>query len=340
MDIGYTLNPGTVGAETAPNLWPKPSGAMLLLMTLAVLAISTCRAQDSLDNYPGHYFYVRGDDQGELKGIRVFLGHLDVIEGIQLLFGEQWSHIYGAQTQHAQTFLLNDGEHVIAVEVNESVCVKYLTLVTSNGRKVTLGLKRGNPYKVTGGPGQHLLTLEGKYFQNFCIFMLRFKWGPGPEDLISGKPEEPMVSFNNSKEEDKDEKDAGNGEDEDKGSEDAGHKEDDDRGDDDNSDNGKDSEEACRDSSENSSDTGKDSEEDGSEDSSDTGKDNEEDGSEDSSDTGKDSEEDGSEDSSDTGKDSEEDGSEDSSDTGKDSEEDGSEDSKEACKYGSEDNSN
>ena len=91
---------------------------MLLLLILALLASPTCRAQseylnllcglylqgpvlatraseggsgpehcpnaslsDVLGNSVGNYFYVEGEDHGELKGMRLFLSLLNVIKG-------------------------------------------------------------------------------------------------------------------------------------------------------------------------------------------------------------------------------------------------------------------
>lgn len=91
---------------------------MLLLLTLTLLASSACRAQseypsllcglrfpcpvlstraseggigpehpfnaslsDILGNNVGTYFYVRGEDQGELKGMRIFLTAINHIKG-------------------------------------------------------------------------------------------------------------------------------------------------------------------------------------------------------------------------------------------------------------------
>ncbi|XP_075797966.1 prostatic spermine-binding protein-like [Microtus pennsylvanicus] len=173
---------------------------MLLLLTLALLAGPTCRAQNILDNKISTYFYIRGEDQGEIKGIRVFSSFYGFV-GIQLLFGEQWSPIYGAQSSNQQKYLLSKGECVIAAGTNDSICVRYLHLVTSNGCKATLGTERDYfPFRVTCGSGKHALTIEGKYLSGTCITALNFKWGHSPEDLISGKPEDPMVSWCGAKE--------------------------------------------------------------------------------------------------------------------------------------------
>ncbi|XP_057632913.1 prostatic spermine-binding protein-like [Chionomys nivalis] len=173
---------------------------MLLLLTLALLAGPTCRAQNILDNKIGTYFYIRGEDQGELKGIRVFSSFYGFV-GVQLLFGEQWSPVYGAQSSNQQKYLLSKGERVIAAGTNDGICVCYLHLVTSNGCKATLGTERdGFPLRVTRGSDKHALTIEGKYLSGTCITTLNFKWGHSPEGSIAKKPEDPMVSLCGAKE--------------------------------------------------------------------------------------------------------------------------------------------
>lgn len=90
---------------------------------------------------------------------------------------------------------------MIAAGTNDGICVHYLHLVTSNGCEATLGTERDYvPLRITHGSGQHALTIEGKYVSGTCITALNFKWGQSPEDSISGKPEDPMVSLCGAKE--------------------------------------------------------------------------------------------------------------------------------------------
>lgn len=118
------------------------------------------------------------------------------LPSIQLLFGEQWSPIYGAQTSNEQKFLLKKGERVTAAGTDDGICVRSLHLVTSKGCKATLGTARDYfPLRVSCGSGKRALTIEGKYLSGTCITALNFKWGHSPEDSISGKPEGLMVSL-------------------------------------------------------------------------------------------------------------------------------------------------
>lgn len=123
------------------------------------------------------------------------------LPSIQLLFGEQQSPIYGAQTSNEQKFLLKKGERVTAAGTNDGIRVCSLHLVTSKGCKATLGTERDYfPLRVSRGTGKHAPTIEGKYLSGTCITALNFKWGHSPEDSISGKPEGPVVSLCGAKE--------------------------------------------------------------------------------------------------------------------------------------------
>lgn len=110
------------------------------------------------------------------------------------------SHLLSSVIKSAEV-PLSKGERVIAAGTNDGICVRYLHLVTSNGCKATLGTERDYfPLRVTRGSGKHALTIEGKYLSGTCITALNFKWGHSPEDSISGKPEDPMVSLCDAKE--------------------------------------------------------------------------------------------------------------------------------------------
>ncbi|XP_051024067.1 prostatic spermine-binding protein-like [Acomys russatus] len=166
---------------------------MLLLMTLAVLASSTCRAQEIHGNSVGTYFYIRGEDQGELKGIRVYLTLINSIKGVQLLFGNRWSDVYGTRSLKSKEFLLKDGEHVIQVDGSEGLCLTSLNFTTDKGRVASFGIRKGRTFSDTGGSKKDLVTVYGVHSPGFCIKGMGFKWGPVPE---------PMGSSDDSKEKD------------------------------------------------------------------------------------------------------------------------------------------
>nr|XP_038942381.1 zymogen granule protein 16 homolog B isoform X1 [Rattus norvegicus]AAI67085.1 RGD1562673 protein [Rattus norvegicus] len=94
---------------------------MLLLLTLALLAGLTCSAQNVQGKNDAKYFYVKGEDVGDLKGIRIFLSLLNFIKGIQLRFGNDWSDVYGSRSLKYKEFLLEDGEHVTQVIIGGTI---------------------------------------------------------------------------------------------------------------------------------------------------------------------------------------------------------------------------
>ncbi|XP_058537059.1 uncharacterized protein LOC131483279 [Ochotona princeps] len=125
----------------------------------------------------GSYFYFRGEEQGELRGIRVFVGLLGLIKGVQLQFGGHWSARYGAPGGHAHEFLLQAGERVTAVEGSARACIRYLRWTTSRGRQAAFGSPGGQLFSSQAPiPGQQLLTTNGQH-RLLCLSGIGFKWG-------------------------------------------------------------------------------------------------------------------------------------------------------------------
>ncbi|XP_021500407.1 zymogen granule protein 16 homolog B [Meriones unguiculatus] len=197
---------------------------MLLLMTLALLASSACRAQNILGNRFGTYFYIIGNHHGELKGIRIFLTPSRHIKGIQLRFGNFWSDTYGYPSLNYKDFLLEDGEHVTKVEGSVSICLNSLNFITNKRRVASFGVKGGRPFEDTGDSNKHLVTINGMLLPGVCIKGMGFIWEHGPDNLVSPKPpRRPMDGLDISRDK----------EDEDKDSEKNKDKDDDDDDDDD-----------------------------------------------------------------------------------------------------------
>ncbi|EDL22286.1 mCG12826 [Mus musculus] len=198
-------------------LGPEPSGAMLLLLTLALLASPTCRAQNVLENGVGNYFYVQGEDQGQLKGMRIFLSLLKFIKGFQLQFGNNWTDVYGTRSENFIDFLLEDGEHVIKVEGSAVICLTSLTFTTNKGRVATFGVRRGRYFSDTGGSDKHLVTVNGMHAPGLCVTGIGFKWEDNAKDLGSPEPvKEPKDSSDSSNKKE----DEGRGKDDDDNDED------------------------------------------------------------------------------------------------------------------------
>ncbi|XP_036050504.1 prostatic spermine-binding protein-like [Onychomys torridus] len=155
---------------------------MLLLLTLALLAGATCRAQNILGNKVGTYFYIHGEEQGDIKAIRIFYTLALHLKGIQLQFQDQWSDIEGLRSTRYEEFHLNDGEHVIKVLGSVGLCLNSLTFITNKGTEFSFGIKKGRRIVERGGPDQHLQTVNGVY-SPICLQGMGFKWTYNTEKL-------------------------------------------------------------------------------------------------------------------------------------------------------------
>nr|XP_005007677.1 prostatic spermine-binding protein-like [Cavia porcellus] len=158
---------------------------MLLFLILALFLSPACSAQEIQGPGFGSYFYIKGEEQGEIQSIRVFVGILGLIKGIQLRFGELWSPRYGAPGGRAQEFLLEEGERITAVDGSAHVCIWHLRWTTSRGRQASFGRAVGRRFNTSAPtPGQQLLTANGQHCF-FCLSGIGFKWGFAPQKLSS-----------------------------------------------------------------------------------------------------------------------------------------------------------
>ncbi|XP_076434099.1 prostatic spermine-binding protein-like [Peromyscus maniculatus bairdii] len=148
---------------------------MLLLLTLALLAGATCRAQNVLGNNRGTYFYIVDEGKGEIKSIRIFYTAARRLKGIQLQFQNQWSDIKGGRSSRFEEFLMNDDEYVIKVLGSVGLCMNSLTFITNKGTEFSFGKKKGRPIAESGGPDKHLQTINGVY-SDMCLQGIGFKW--------------------------------------------------------------------------------------------------------------------------------------------------------------------
>ncbi|XP_005391465.1 PREDICTED: prostatic spermine-binding protein-like [Chinchilla lanigera] len=157
---------------------------MLLFLTLVLLLFSpACSAQELQSPGFGSYFYIKGEELGEIQGIRVFVGILGLIKGIQLRFGEHWSPRYGAPGGRAREFLLEEGERITAVDGSARLCIWHLRWTTSRGRQASFGRAAGTRFSSQApSPGQQLLTANGQHWF-FCLSGIGFKWGFAPQKL-------------------------------------------------------------------------------------------------------------------------------------------------------------
>nr|XP_042139257.1 prostatic spermine-binding protein-like [Peromyscus maniculatus bairdii] len=148
---------------------------MLLLLTLALLAGATCRAQNIQGNKFGRYFYIWSEEKGEIKAICIFYTAARSLKGIQLRFQNHWSDVHGLRSKYYGEFLLNDGEHVVKVLGTVGHCLNSLTFITNKGTEVSFGKNKGRPFEESGSPDQHLQTVNGVY-SPVCLQGIGFKW--------------------------------------------------------------------------------------------------------------------------------------------------------------------
>ncbi|XP_005081796.3 prostatic spermine-binding protein-like [Mesocricetus auratus] len=173
---------------------------MLLLLALAVLAGPTCRAQDIWGNNVGTYFSIHGEEQGEIKGMKIYFTALKHIAGIQLLFGKHWSTVHGTTSSTHKEWLLEDGEHIIKVRGKVGLCLNSLTFITNKGNHVLFGEEKGRSFEDSAGPDKHLVTINGILSSVFCIAGMGFNWRHVPETVVSTTPQrEPTIIPNTSK---------------------------------------------------------------------------------------------------------------------------------------------
>uniref|UniRef100_A0ABK0L5K6 Spermine binding protein n=1 Tax=Rattus norvegicus TaxID=10116 RepID=A0ABK0L5K6_RAT len=209
---------------------------MLLLVTLALLAGPTCRAQNILGNNVGTYFYVAGEEHGQLRGLRIFLTVIDLIKGIQLRFGGNWSDVYGSRSLKYKEFLLEDGEHVTQVSGTRKLCLTSLSFTTNKGRVVTFGVRRGLSFNESGGSDKYLVTVNGLYAPGLCLNGMGFKWKNIHDDFDDNDDdkEDDDDEHDDDNEEDHDDNDKENDKDDGEGSgdDDDNDDEDDDKDDD------------------------------------------------------------------------------------------------------------
>ncbi|XP_004628154.1 prostatic spermine-binding protein-like [Octodon degus] len=161
---------------------------MLLFLTLTLLFVFACSAQELHGPGFGSYFYIKGEEQGEIQGIRVFVGILGLIKGIQLRFGTRWSQRYGAPGGRAREFLLEEGERITAVDGSAHACIWHLRWTTSRGRQASFGRAIGKRFSARApSAAQQLLTANGQHWF-FCLSGIGFKWGLAPQKLSSQAP--------------------------------------------------------------------------------------------------------------------------------------------------------
>ncbi|XP_014688550.2 pancreatic adenocarcinoma up-regulated factor [Equus asinus] len=159
---------------------------MLLWLTLALLWSTTCWAGQIYGLGGGQYFSTTPDYDNDITGIRVSVGSvLGLIKSIQLRHGSFWSERHGAEGGKTQEFLLQPGEHIIAVLGSYKGYLRYLVVYTDQGRSAAFGREEGNSF--TAFPDQPWRVLTGIFGHHklLGITSIGFQWDDPREELTA-----------------------------------------------------------------------------------------------------------------------------------------------------------
>ncbi|XP_036594148.1 prostatic spermine-binding protein-like [Trichosurus vulpecula] len=130
----------------------------------------------------GTLFSISENRPGDsVRALKLFIGPLGVLKGIQVKLEDGWSSKYGVPGGKAQTITLYDGEGITRLSGQGGLCVRSVVLETSTGRVLKYGTPTGSnfddspPYE-----GMELSGIEGLYGA-LCIKQLQGKWSYSTE---------------------------------------------------------------------------------------------------------------------------------------------------------------
>ncbi|XP_046522800.1 zymogen granule protein 16 homolog B-like [Equus quagga] len=150
---------------------------MLLWLTLALLWSTTCWAEQIYGLGGGRYFSTSPDYYNDVTGIRVSVGPIfGLIKSIQLRYGSSWSKSLGAQGGKIQEFLLQPGEHIIAVHGSYRGYLQYLVVYTDQGRSAAFGREEGNSFSASPDQPWKVLTGIFGHHKLLGITSIGFRW--------------------------------------------------------------------------------------------------------------------------------------------------------------------
>ncbi|XP_012502968.1 PREDICTED: zymogen granule protein 16 homolog B [Propithecus coquereli] len=138
--------------------------AMLLLLTLALLGSRPCWAAQQYGLGGGLSFSTSGSHNGEITGLRVFIGGVNNIRGIQVKFGDSWDDRRGASGGMSQELLLWSGEHITEIHGSFDLLLHYLAVCTDLRGCVSFGKNIGKQFSAfPSQQGQVLTGIFGQY---------------------------------------------------------------------------------------------------------------------------------------------------------------------------------
>nr|XP_012599253.1 zymogen granule protein 16 homolog B-like [Microcebus murinus] len=149
---------------------------MLLLLTIALLGSRPCWAAQQYGHGGGTSFSTSGSQNGEITGLRVFIGVLHNIRGIQVKFGDIWDDRRGASGGTSQELLLWPGEHITEIHGAFNLLIHYLAVCTDMRGCISFGKNAGKQFSAF--PSQEGQVLTG-IFGQYGLFGLKgigFNW--------------------------------------------------------------------------------------------------------------------------------------------------------------------
>ncbi|XP_070423344.1 pancreatic adenocarcinoma up-regulated factor-like [Equus przewalskii] len=161
---------------------------MLLWLTLALLWSTTCWAEQIYGSGGGQYFSTSPDYDNDITGIQLSMGDSDVIKSIHLRYGFSWSESHGVQGGKTQEFLLQPGEHIVAVYGTYTFYLRHLVVYTDQKRSASFGREVGNRFSEI--PGEHRKVLMGVFGQHKLLGItgIGFQWDDPREELTTKFP--------------------------------------------------------------------------------------------------------------------------------------------------------
>ncbi|XP_020942403.1 zymogen granule protein 16 homolog B [Sus scrofa] len=162
---------------------------MLLWLTLTLLWSSPCWAGQTYGIGGGSYFSTSKDNESEITGIRVYIGLVGLIKSIQVRYGSSWSEKYGSPGGNAQEFILQPGEHIIAVYGTYRLYLRYLVLYTDFDRWATFGEKTGQEFFAYPDASEKVLTGLFGHHKLLGITDIGFQWDYPLIDVTSAQPD-------------------------------------------------------------------------------------------------------------------------------------------------------
>ncbi|XP_076996458.1 pancreatic adenocarcinoma up-regulated factor [Tamandua tetradactyla] len=149
---------------------------LLLLLPLALLGGSVCRAQQMFGLGGGKYFSTSEDNENDVTGIRVCVSVFGLIKSFQLKFGSTWSAKYCVPCDKYQEFLLWPGEDFVSAYGTYRLFLRYLILSTSFGRTAMFGSDGGQGFSASPSRNGQVVTGLFGQCKALGISGLGFRW--------------------------------------------------------------------------------------------------------------------------------------------------------------------